>query len=393
MDKGENERPLALGDNNMISKDQLGIYVHIPFCLQKCHYCDFCSFPRAEREHIARYVDALIAQIGSWSERCAAHEVDTVYFGGGTPTMLTLSEWERLTETLRRCFHIRADAEITAETNPATVDQRYLRDLRGMGVNRLSMGVQSASDVELKALGRAHDFAGAQRTFADARAAGFDNISIDLMLAIPHQTRASLDRTLREFVALSPEHISGYLLKIEEGTPFGRMADRLPLPDEDETVELYLDTVGKLAEAGYAQYEISNFAREGRASRHNLRYWQGRPYLGLGLAAHSDFGGRRFAAGRDMAAYLRGDRIEESAEIGAEERREEYVMLRLRLNEGIDVADYAARFGRDFYGDFENALAPYRRAGLLREAGGRVALTPSGMLLSNSVLADMLGNG
>ena len=374
----------------MIQKDALGIYVHIPFCLQKCNYCDFCSFPRAGRECIAKYVDTLIAQVESWSDRCAEYEVDTVYFGGGTPTMLTLSQWERLIDTLRRCFRIRPDAEVTAETNPAAVDLSYLRALRKLGINRLSMGVQSADDRELRALGRAHDFAGAVHTFADARAAGFDNISIDLMLGIPHQTRESLARTLKEFIALSPEHISAYLLKIEEGTPFGRMADTLPLPDEDETVDLYADTVNALGAAGYGQYEISNFARVGRESRHNTRYWLGRPYLGLGLAAHSDFGGRRFAAGRDMDAYLRGDWIEESAEIGSEERREEYIMLRLRLTQGIDTADYAARFGRDFYGEFETALAPYRRAGLLREEGGRIALTTKGMLLSNAVLADLL---
>ena len=374
----------------MIQKDALGIYVHIPFCLQKCNYCDFCSFPRAGRERIAKYVDTLIAQIESWSGRCAEYEVDTVYFGGGTPTMLTLTQWERLIDTLCRCFRIRPDAEVTAETNPAAVDLSYLRALRKLGINRLSMGVQSADDRELRALGRAHDFAGAVRTFADARAAGFDNVSIDLMLGIPHQTRESLARTLTEFIALAPEHISAYLLKIEEGTPFGRMADTLPLPDEDETVDLYADTVNALGAAGYGQYEISNFARVGRESRHNTRYWLGRPYLGLGLAAHSDFGGRRFAAGRDMEAYLRGDWIEESAEIGSEERREEYIMLRLRLTQGIDTADYAARFGRDFYGEFETVLAPYRRAGLLHEEGGRIALTTKGMLLSNAVLADLL---
>ena len=374
----------------MIQKDALGIYVHIPFCLQKCNYCDFCSFPRAGRERIAKYVDTLIAQIESWSGRCAEYEVDTVYFGGGTPTMLTLTQWERLIDTLRRCFRIRPDAEVTAETNPAAVDLSYLRALRKLGINRLSMGVQSADAAELRALGRAHDFAQAQQTFADARAAGFDNISIDLMLGIPHQTRESLARTLKEFTALSPEHISAYMLKIEEGTPFGRMRDTLPLPDEDLTCELYTDTVTTLAAAGYARYEISNFARPDRHSRHNLRYWQGRPYLGLGLAAHSDFEGRRFAAGRDFDAYLRGEWIEESDEIDAEERRAEFIMLRLRLEEGISTAEYLARFGRDFHAEFDGILAPYRRAGLLREEGGRVALTTEGMLLSNTVLASLL---
>ena len=375
-----------------IRQEQLGIYIHIPFCIQKCLYCDFCSFPRTEEERIAQYVRALCEQIVSWAGRCAEYEVDTVYFGGGTPTVLTLPQWEKILSVLRRSFRILPTAEITAETNPATADRAYLQALHSLGINRLSMGIQSADATELKALGRAHDFAQAQQTFADARAAGFDNISIDLMLGIPHQTRDSLARTLAQFIALSPEHISAYMLKIEDGTPFGRMRDTLPLPDEDLTCELYTDTVATLSEAGYARYEISNFARHDRHSRHNLRYWQGRPYLGLGLAAHSDFGGLRFSAGRDFDAYLRGDWIEESAAMAEEERRAEFIMLRLRLDEGIDTEEYRARFGRDFHAEFDGILAPYRRAGLLREEGGRVALTTEGMLLSNAVLADLLAD-
>jgi len=376
----------------MSDQNHLGMYIHIPFCLQKCLYCDFCSFPRAESSRIEQYLDALTAQTVSWAGRCAAYEVDTIYFGGGTPTLLTLPLWERLLDTLRRHFRILPDAEITAETNPATASLPYLRALRALGVNRLSMGVQSTDAAELKALGRVHNFAQAKQTFADAREAGFDNISIDLMLGIPHQTRESLARTLAEFIALAPEHISAYLLKIEDGTPFGRMRDTLPLPDEDLQCDLYTDTVATLADAGYARYEISNFARPNRHSRHNLRYWLGRPYLGLGLAAHSDFDGKRFAAGRDFDAYLAGDWIEESTEIDAEERRAEYIMLRLRLEEGIDLADYRARFGRDLLADRAQTLAPYRRAGLLREENGRLALTTAGMLLSNTVLADLLSD-
>ena len=374
----------------MTHKHQLGIYIHIPFCLQKCLYCDFCSFPRAQADTITRYVDTLTAQAASWEGRCAEYEVDTIYFGGGTPTLLSLPQWEQLTDTLRRRFHILPDAEITTETNPAATDGETLCSLRQMGINRLSMGIQSANETELRALGRAHDFSQARATFAQARRAGFDNISIDLMLGIPHQSRESLAVTLAEFLALRPEHISAYLLKIEDGTPFGRMRDSLPLPDEDITCDLYTDTVTTLARAGYARYEISNFAHEGKHSRHNLRYWQGRPYLGLGLAAHSDFGGHRFAAGRSMSAYLDGAWVEEDEEISPEERRAEYIMLRLRLEEGIDTADYAARFGRDFYGEFDRVLLPYRHAGLLREEGGRLALTTEGMLLSNTVLADLL---
>lgn len=376
----------------MTNQDHLGIYIHIPFCVQKCLYCDFCSFPRANADFIEKYVDALTAQMMSWAGRCAEYGVDTVYFGGGTPTLLTLPQWARLFDTLHRQFRLLPNAEITAETNPATADLSYLRALRSLGVNRLSMGVQSANANELRALGRIHSFASAQGTFADARKAGFDNISIDLMLGIPHQTSDSLRHTLSEFIALAPEHISAYLLKVEDGTPFGRMRDTLILPDEDAQCDFYTDTVNSLADAGYARYEISNFARSDRYSRHNLRYWQGRPYLGLGLAAHSDFGGQRFSAGRDAATYLAGNWVEESENISSEERRAEYIMLRLRLDEGIDTADYTARFGRDFYEEFGKILAPYQQAGLVRQSNGRLALTTRGMLLSNTILADLLAN-
>ena len=346
---------------------------------------------------MAQYVETLTSQIASWGRRCAQEcppnscpSVDTVYFGGGTPTLLTLPQWAKIVGELHKHFSVLPDAEITAETNPAAAGEDYLRELRRMGVNRLSMGIQSANETELRALGRIHSFAQAQQTFADARAAGFDNISADVMLGIPHQTRATLSQTLSQIIALSPTHISAYLLKIEDGTPFARLRDTLPLPDEDLQCDLYTDTVATLAAAGYARYEISNFALPDRHSRHNLRYWQGRPYLGFGLAAHSDFGGTRFAAGRDMAAYLRGDWVTESHEISAEERREEYIMLRLRLEEGIQISDYNTTFHRDFHRDFDEILRPYKQAKLVKEDGGRVSLTTEGMLLSNTVLADML---
>ena len=364
-----------------------GLYIHVPFCVSKCPYCDFYSLPLPDDTVLDAYADAVCRRL----EVLPAVKADTLYFGGGTPSLLGGKRIARLINAAAP--FLTTETEITMEANPAESLYDTVAAFAAVGGNRLSLGMQAANDAALCALGRRHTTALLDNAVRDAHRAGIDNLSLDIMLGTPHQTRDDVKGAVAACVAYDAAHVSAYMLKLEPGTPFAACADTLALPDEDETVELYLDPVGKLSEAGYAQYEISNFARTGRESRHNLRYWQGRPYLGLGLAAHSDFGGRRFAAGRDMAAYLRGDWIEESAGIGAEERREEYVMLRLRLNEGIDVADYAARFGRDFYGDFENALAPYRRAGLLREAGGRVALTPSGMLLSNSVLADMLGNG
>lgn len=369
----------------------VGLYVHIPFCLAKCRYCDFCSFPAATEATKDVYVAALCRQIAAWGEKFPKITADTVYFGGGTPTTLSLSHWDAILQALRGAFPISPDAEITTEINPATADGAYLRHLYALGLNRLSIGVQSAREDELRALGRLHDFPAAAETVRLGREAGFTNISADIMLGIPHQTRESLAATLDALTSLPLTHLSAYLLKVEPGTPFGKMAEagKLVLPDEDVQCDLYLDTVARLGAAGFAPYEISNFAKAGYESRHNLKYWIGAPYIGFGVAAHSDFGGRRFAAPTDIQRYLDGNYTAASRVIGENERKNEYLMLRMRLVSGIDKADYAHRFGEDFDAAYHTMLLPYIRAGLLHDTAETIRFTPEGMLLSNTVLAEL----
>ena len=370
-------------------KQSLGIYVHIPYCLQKCLYCDFCSFPRATGSMDA-YVDELCRRMRQAVSETGDFVVDTVYFGGGTPTLLPISCLRRLVDTLRECFDLRDDCEMTCEANPATADREKLSALRALGFNRLSIGLQSVHDRELKSLGRAHDFSDFKRIFADARAAGFDNISADLMYGIPHQTAESFRTSLDTLIDLSPEHISAYGLKIEEGTPFYARRKDLILPDEDEEYAMYALLGQRLAEAGYRKYEISNFAKEGRESRHNLRYWRGEDYLGFGVAAHSCFRGVRFGNSRDLDAFLRGEDItEERAVLTEGDRLSEFVMLRLRLAEGIDTAELEGRFGMERDTLFPT-LPRLIEGGWLWERDGRFGFTDAGFFISNALLAELL---
>lgn len=316
--------------------------------------------------------------------------VETVYFGGGTPTLLGLDCFELLLHTLHDNYTIDADCEITCECNPATADRSYLSALRALGINRLSIGLQSASDHELSLLGRAHSFSDFLTVFADARAAGFDNISADLMYGIPDQTYESFSQTLDALLALSPEHISVYGLKIEDGTRFARERARLSLPDEDTEWELYRLCSNRLAEMGYKKYEISNFSKEGRESRHNLRYWQGQDYLGFGVAAHSCFGGERFGNSRNLAAFLAGEDItEERLQLTDQDRYTEFVMLGLRLTRGIDEREFFEQFGKHFSEAFPS-LPIYLKHGWMQLRDGALSFTDRGFFVSNAILADLL---
>ena len=284
----------------------LGLYIHIPFCRSKCRYCDFCSFPNASEQNFEDYVAALCLDLEKCAADCTAHRVDTIYVGGGTPTILPWRLLEKILNTVMRCYHVSASAEITAECNPKTADAEKLIAMRGMGFNRLSVGMQSAQDAELRALGRIHSFEDFCATFSAARGAGFENISADLMMGIPEQTVESYLDTVERLCALSPEHISAYGLIVEEGTPFGNMGDKLILPREEAEEEMYFRGIERLAAHGYRQYEISNFSKRGYESRHNLRYWNCEAFLGFGPAAYSDFGGERFGNSRDLVAYIAG---------------------------------------------------------------------------------------
>ncbi|MBQ9785730.1 MAG: radical SAM family heme chaperone HemW [Clostridia bacterium] len=368
----------------------LGLYLHIPFCKSKCLYCDFCSSPNVSEALRESYVAALCRDLQKTSALCKAHTVDTVYLGGGTPTVLTATQLEEIMETVFSCYRVAKKAEITAECNPATASRETLSRMRRAGINRLSIGLQSAHAQELKALGRLHDFARFRSTWEDARAVGFDNLSVDVMSGIPHQTRESYLETLRLLCALSPEHVSAYGLIVEEGTPFGRMAERLPLPDEETARAMYFDGIEYLASQGLFQYEISNFARAGYESRHNLKYWDCDEFLGFGPAAYSDFGGERFGNTSDVCAYIDGkDVCGERERVSVRERANEYVMLRMRLCKGISRAAFEGRFGMDF-SPMAQGLERYVSMGLVSKTADGYAFSPEGMYVSNAILSEIL---
>lgn len=365
--------------------------MHIPFCGSKCHYCDFCSFPNQSKEIMQRYCEALCAQMERYAPLAADYEVDTVYFGGGTPTALPSALLCGLLESVKKYFCVAEHAEITAECNPATASASDFVAMREAGFNRLSIGAQSMHDCELRLLGRAHTVADSRATVEMARAAGFENISADLMYGIPKQSRASLSASIDALCEIGVEHISAYGLKIEEGTPFYHKQDTLELPDDDEVAQMYEDTVAALASRGILRYEISNFAKAGYESRHNLKYWECGEYLGFGVAAYSCFGGRRFGISRDFAAYLDKREVrEEDTVITSTDRMTEYVMLGLRLEKGIDKAMFAAQFGVAFDAVYGARLGAYIERGFVADSVQNCRFTTSGFLVSNAILSDVL---
>ena len=371
-----------------MNKDTLGLYLHIPFCVQKCRYCDFCSFASSEAEREA-YVSSLLSEILHAPED--RREVDSIFFGGGTPSLLTEDAFSRIFSALRKRYCIAANAEITVEMNPGTVTGEKLSALRALGVNRVSMGLQSSHNGELSALGRIHTYEQFLESFSLVRASGIENINIDLMYAIPHQNVQSFKETLSRVIALSPSHISAYSLIIEEGTPFYRDRESLVLPSEEEEAEMYALACEMLGAAGYRHYEISNYAKEGSLCRHNLRYWQGGDYLGFGLAAHSLYRGERMANTEDFKEYLENPHAyaeREKRDTLAE--AEEYVMLGLRTSFGISLFEYRERFGKDLLEEKKEAISLFFEHGLLSIREDRLSLTEKGFYLSNTVLCELL---
>lgn len=380
---------------------RLGLYLHIPFCLSKCAYCDFNSAPIQKPEVVSRYISALIAHMESYREGASSYAPDTVFIGGGTPTCIPPEELFRLIRAIRKNFKLTRNVEFTIEANPATVSYQTLLRLRRLGVNRISMGLQSAHDTELKALSRRHTRRDFARSFRMARDAGFDNINVDLMFGIPHQTYQSLMHTLSYVTNLSPDHISLYDLKIEPGTAFYRNYEEIApyLPNEDTEADMYLGAVELLESRGYPQYEISNFARRGRMCIHNLKYWNCDEYLGFGVSAHSYFNGNRFSFTPDLGRYIRGvegireNRVTITDENEAVEERErigEYIMLRFRLRAGIDTREFSRRFGLDFDTLYGYKCMRYIQNGFMTCRDGIYALTPAGMFISNYILSDIL---
>ena len=365
----------------------LGLYIHIPFCKAKCIYCDFYSLPRAEGQMDA-YVSALTAQLAAWRERTADCTVDTVYFGGGTPSYLGPDRLRRLLDAVFQSYRVAPGAEITLEANPDSAqDISALRQLHDAGFDRLSLGMQSADDAELRRIGRVHTHAQTVRAVENARAAGFDNLSLDLIYGLPEQTMTRWQANLDAALALAPEHLSCYGLKVEEGTPLFARRERFTLPDDDAQADMYLSAVGLLARQGYEQYEISNFARPGYEGKHNLIYWDCGDYLGIGPAAHSCMGGKRFYYPADTEAFLR----DEAAPVmdggcGAED----YLILQLRLRKGLSLDEYKKRYGREFSTSQLSFVKNCVKSGYANFDGHTLALTPAGLIVQNSILAELL---
>ena len=361
-------------------RDPIGLYLHIPFCDGKCPYCDFYSLPAGSRT-MDDYCGRLISELFLWGEKCPRF-VDTLYFGGGTPSLLTPAQAKRL---IRAADPV-PGAEITLEANPETVTEESLRGFRAAGVNRISFGVQSARDTQLRTLGRPHTAKQARAAFAAARRAGFANISGDIMLALPHYTQAEFDETLELIEDGGAVHISAYLLKIEPDSAFGRTPPE-GLPTSDEAADFYLYAVEQLEHHGYRQYEISNFARPGYEGKHNLIYWDCGDYLGIGPAAHSCMGGKRFYYPADTEAFLR----DEAAPVmdggcGAED----YLILQLRLRKGLSLDEYKKRYGREFSTAQLAFVKNCVKSGYANFDGHTLALTPAGLIVQNSILAELL---
>ena len=372
----------------------LGLYIHIPFCKSKCIYCDFYSLPNAE-EQMDRYTAVLCRQLAEIAPRTAAHEADTVYFGGGTPSWLGEKRLRLILKTVEKHYRVAKNAEITLEANPDSAgDWKALRTLRRAGFNRISLGVQSADDAQLQTLGRPHTFAQAEEAVAAARKVKIKNVSLDLIYGLPGQTMESWQDTVEKAAALAPEHLSCYGLKVEEGTPLWTMQSGMDLPDDDLQADMYLWTADRLAELGYQQYEISNFAKPGFESRHNLKYWTLGEYAGFGPGAHSDLGDVRYAYVRDLGAYCagvegQGDILSENDRIPPRERDIEYVMLGLRITRGISRQEFEYRFRLPF-APIQEVLERFEKTGHAALYGGRWRLTPTGFLLSNQIIGQCL---
>lgn len=361
----------------------VGIYIHVPFCASKCPYCDFYSFCGSENEKNA-YTDALVREITKYKGRNI--EADTVYFGGGTPSLLGKENLCRVLDAVKDSFCVPDSAEITLEANPGDELYGLFCAVREKGVNRLSMGAQSGVDSELKALGRRHTRAQTAAAVNEARRAGIDNISLDLMLAIPDQTAATLRESIDFITSLSPNHVSAYLLKIEENTPFGKNPP--VVPDDDAAADLYELAVERLDAAGYEQYEISNFAKKGFESRHNTKYWHDEEYIGFGAGAHSFFEGKRFYYPRSASDYIKGIEPVPDGTGGSEE---EYVMLRLRLSEGITESAWMERFGTKIPEKYRKNAESLIKAGLAECDENGIRLTKRGFLLSNPAILTIIG--
>ena len=374
-----------------------GIYIHIPFCRARCSYCDFAT-GAYESALAEAYVRAIASEIAAFQSTEDALDADTIYFGGGTPSLLTPAQVETILEAVRKRFRVATDAEVTMEMNPGTLTLEGLRSISALGVNRASFGAQTFDDTELKRLGRTHTAADVRRTITDLRQAGFTNVSFDLIAGLPAQTLSAWSRNLDEALALSPEHLSFYILEVHEGTP---LADQIrrgaqPRPDDDLAAEMYRLMLGRAQAAGYEHYEISNLCRPGYYSRHNTKYWTGEAVFGFGCSAHSYDGHRtRWSNERDAARYTKLMKegrtpVVETIELDERASRAEAIFLGLRLMRGVNLSEHHARFGADLRAEYASDLERLSDAGLIEFDNELMRLTTSGALLSNEVFSTFV---
>ena len=377
------------------NKKPLGIYIHVPFCRSKCQYCDFYSLTTKDDKLLDSYIEATCKHIKEAGALAPGYQVDTIYFGGGTPSFFGADGMAMILSAIRRGFDVLHDAEITFEANPDSVSQKLLSRLRNEGFNRVSLGIQTDDDAILQKVGRPHNYAQAVAAVERICKAGFTNLSVDLMYGLPGQTLEGWEKTVRNVLKLNPEHISCYGLKVEERTPLYQYKDAVNLPNDDMQADMYLAAVEILKSKGYRQYEISNFARKGMISKHNMKYWMGGEYLGFGPDASSDFGGKRFTIVRDLLGYLDGIKsggkvMSEVHEIPPRERAGEYLMTRLRTTAGVIGEDYERHFLLPFT-PLEECLQKYAAQGYaVHTQEGAWHLTPEGFLISNTIISDLL---
>ncbi len=372
--------------------DKIGIYIHIPFCVKKCAYCDFCSFPSLS--HAEEYAEAVTAHIKKYRDVRA----DTLYIGGGTPTYIPPQLLTGIISTAVSAFGLDDGSEISVECNPGTADREYFEKLRECGVNRISIGMQSAVADELSALGRIHDISQTEKAVSDAKKAGIDNINLDLMYGIPYQTVSSFEHSLNRALSFEPTHISAYALKIEEGTELHTHASELELPDEDSVCDMLGIACNMLSDAGMKRYEISNFSSPGFECKHNIKYWKCKPYLSFGPSASSYFDGKRYTYNRslsDYISYVNGKKefsqiLSECSDILKDEQEYEYIMLGLRLTDGISDREFKECYGYTFSEKYGEKFEKYIRLGLAETDGKIYKLNGNGLLVSNAILSELI---
>ncbi len=371
------------------------LYIHIPFCVRKCNYCDFLSFP-GDTELRARYVEALCAEIKESESLGKGEEVTSIFIGGGTPSLLSGEQMGKILNSIKKHFTLAKNVEISMESNPGTLTGENLRGYRAAGVNRLSIGLQSTEDRLLKRLGRIHTYEQFLKNYELARHIGFDNINIDLMSALPGQTLRDYEKTLKKVLALEPEHISAYSLILEEGTPFYRDDSILDsIPGEDEDREMYALTKRMLKEKGYLRYEISNYAKKGRECRHNIGYWDDMPYLGLGLGASSYIKGARFSNTESLIDYLRTpyqviEKRKDYYILEEKDHLEEFMFMGLRKTRGVSFEKFRKTFGKEMIEIYGTTIDTFIKQGMLQSDGEFLFFTDRGLNVSNQILCEFL---